>query len=168
MKFITGEDARSQINKQIFAMFNISRLLNSPVNDSINKVQELIDQKIQLEKQVVNLSKKVIEQEIRESNWKTHGNFQFKTIELDQINKPQILEIILPMHKSQFVICFEKNGKFILTSGDQTLTERLFKKLKEFGARGGGTDMSIMGVMKEKHFSNIEVLLFKVIDTLSD
>ena len=166
MKFITGAEARSQINKQIFMMFNISRLLNSPADNSLIKVQELIDQKYILEKRVAQLNQEVIKNIINEKEWISHKDYQFKTVLISQINKAQILELIQPLAKFQFVICYEQGGKFILASSDQILTEQIFGKLKKLGARGGGRDISIMGFMEKQHFSNIDRILYKIIEDL--
>ncbi|OLS19688.1 MAG: Alanine--tRNA ligase [Candidatus Heimdallarchaeota archaeon LC_2] len=145
IRFYSGPKAKSAYVDNAIGLIKLSRMTSVPFDKIPSSVDEIIRKKNYFEKKVLKLENEVLELKYSSTKFQKLNKFKLKSIQASKLNKSTILGLTDDLNKNEVVFAFDDNDLFILSSGNEELTKKIMKVLRESGVKGGGKGKSVMG-----------------------
>jgi alanyl-tRNA synthetase len=160
IKFMTGSEALHEATQRVLDLHQVSRILTSPLNSIIEDADKLFQRKQELEKQLIKYQQKISELAMSTATFKVQGEYRAKVIELEEIDRGQVLHNLGDLAPDQIAFVYNQKGTFILTAGEEAVVQQVMNELRKQGVKGGGKGTVIMGKLTNNNL-NYEEMFYK-------
>ncbi|MCY3410367.1 MAG: hypothetical protein INQ03_01910 [Candidatus Heimdallarchaeota archaeon] len=144
IRFCAGKHAKLMAQKDNILLLEILNLINSSKHTVIKDINQVVRSVKEIRSEFNNLAITYAKQKIHQSPWQQVGQIKYRIVDVDYLEKGQVLEAIGEPKNDEIYFVSYLNGIVLIRSNNEEIIQKIMLLLKNNGVKGGGRGVSVI------------------------